>query len=125
MTIPTDARPVAREFLAAMEAGNLGAIGLMHHTQRLLYALRYPSAAPATPGESAEAILGMMVLMGAMPSDLYGPLKGADMGTLHRLVLKLGGRLDVRSKQIGSARLYAVVLCLARVADEGSILMAH
>jgi hypothetical protein len=125
MTIPTDARPVAREFLAAMEAGNLGAIGLMHHTQRLLYALRYPSAAPATPGESAEAILGMMVLMGAMPSDLYGPLRSADMGTLHRLVLKLGGRLDMRSKQLGSARLYAVVLCLARLADEGSILLVH
>lgn len=125
MPIPSDVRSTAREALAAMEAGNLSGIRLMHHTQRLLYALRYPHATPVTPDESARAILGMMVLMHVMPGDLHGRLMNADADALHRLVLRLGGRLDMRSKRLGSARLYAVVLCLARVADEGSILLPH
>jgi hypothetical protein len=122
--IPADARLVAREFLAAMEAGGLSGIRLMHHTQRLLYALGHPGLAPATPEGSAQAILSLMAMSSAMPPDLRMPLGQADAKTLHRLVLRLEGRLDMRSKSIGSARLYAVVLCLARVAD-GGLLVVH
>jgi hypothetical protein len=117
-----DVDAAAKALLFALELGS-PAPALLDKLRRLLVAFGDANAdRPLLPGAAAHVLLGHMARTGVMPRDLELPLANVGFTGMHRLVRELHGSLPLTAlKHKGSAHLYVVVLCLARMGDGAAI----
>lgn len=118
--IPADVRDAAKALVFAMESGAHGP-DIQERTLRLMHALG-DECAPEASRDAIRRILAHAGRTGAMPKDIAVALLHADGNALLQVVVHAGGN-KTQASRLGavSLRLYAVVLCLARV-QEGLVL---
>jgi hypothetical protein len=117
-----DVDAAAKALLFAIELGSPAPV-LLDKLRRLLVVFGDPAPDQALlPGDAARALLHHAARVGLMPPDLVAPLSAVGFTGMHRLVRTLHGSLPLSAlKRKGSAHLYVVVLCLARMGDGAAI----
>lgn len=115
--IPTDVRDSAQALLFAMEIG-ASSDQLRERLRTLLVAMRDPFAMqPMNGAEASQRLLGFMLAGNMMPAEMHDSLQAAGQTQLAAVVRHLGGSLPLMHMSHDHRRLYAVVLCLARVRE--------
>jgi hypothetical protein len=112
----------AKAMLFALET-SLPTSARLDRLARLLEAFGDPAPSQLlSPGGAAEVLLRHMVALVQLPAETSQRLHTADTRGLDAVRAFLRGRLPVKVfTDIGAARLYVVVLCLARLGDGASI----
>ena len=117
-----DIDAAAKAMLFALELGS-PAPAVLDKLRRLLVAFGDPAPEQAMqPSDAAILLLRHAARTGLMPAELEQPLAKVGAASMQRLVTTLHGSLPVlKLKHKGSAHLYVVVLCLARLGDGAAI----
>lgn len=117
-----DIDAAAKAMLFALELGS-PAPAVLDQLRRLLVAFGDPAPEQLMPpSDAARLLLRLAAKTGLMPAELEQTLSNVGAAGMQRLVATLHGRLPVlKLKHRGSARLYVVVLCLARLGDGAAI----